>query len=200
MTHTIRMNSVKLVCVTLAILFSTIHSTVVEDLEDARLLVNKNILNNFVVEGSDIIVKYDIYNIGNQAALNVNLQDENFPVADFEYVSGHRSVKWPKIASGANVTHTAIVRPKITGPFDFTFATVSYMPNEKSEKPQVGHSTQLGQAYIQNFKEYNRKHASHMLDWILFVVMATPSIGFPFFLWFNSKKKYENVKKATKKE
>ena len=36
-----------------------------EELEDARLLVAKNILNNFIVEGSDIEIRYNIYNIGN---------------------------------------------------------------------------------------------------------------------------------------
>jgi translocon-associated protein subunit beta len=69
--------------------------------------------------------------------LNVNLVDENFPEPDFAYVSGFRSVKWPKIASGSNVTHTAVVRPRITGQFTFTHATVQYLPNEKAEKPQV---------------------------------------------------------------
>ena len=62
------MISVKLIYATLVALlvFDAIQCTVVEDLEDAKLLFNKNILNNYVVEGTDIIVKYSIYNIGNQ--------------------------------------------------------------------------------------------------------------------------------------
>lgn len=47
-------------------LVSSIQAATVEDLEDAKLLFVKNILNNYVVEGTDIIVKYGIYNIGNQ--------------------------------------------------------------------------------------------------------------------------------------
>ncbi len=34
--------------------------------EDGKLLVTKNIHNNYVVEGLDITVKYTIYNAGNQ--------------------------------------------------------------------------------------------------------------------------------------
>lgn len=41
-----------------------------EDLEDARLLVVKTLLNNFLVEGLDMSVKYTIYNIGNRLVSN----------------------------------------------------------------------------------------------------------------------------------
>jgi len=194
------MLKINLILITLVVLFNTINTSTVEDLDDAKLLVVKNILNNYVVEGTDIVMKYSIYNIGNQAALNVQLKDDNFPETDFIYASGFKSVKWPKVMSGSNVTHVAIVKPKVTGLFNFTHAEVSYFPNDKADKPQIGHSTELGQAYIQNFKEYNRKYASHSIDWIFFVIMCSPSIAFPFFLWFNSKKKYENIKKDSKRE
>jgi len=179
---------------------SLIRSATVEDLEDAKLLVLKNVMNNYVVEGTDIVVKYSIYNIGNQAAINVKLIEDNFPHDEFQYVSGFRQVIWPKIAPGSNVTHLAIVKPLITGEFDFTPATVKYLPNDKTQKVQIGHSTELGKAFIQNYKEYNRKYASHTLDWILFAVMCSPSLAFPFFLWFNSKKKYDALKKESKRE
>ena len=42
-----------------------------------------------------------------------------------------------KLPSTTNVTHTVIVKPKIVGLFNFTHATVSYLPNDKATKSQV---------------------------------------------------------------
>ena len=56
----IKLMALVLVCV------SSIHTATVEDLDEAKLLFVKNILNNYVVEGTDIVVKYGVYNIGSQ--------------------------------------------------------------------------------------------------------------------------------------
>ena len=44
---------------------NTIRPLSVEETEDANLLVVKNILNNYIVEGLDVEVRYNIYNTGN---------------------------------------------------------------------------------------------------------------------------------------
>jgi len=166
----------------------------VDDSEDAKLLIQKNVLNNFVVEGLDTTVKYTIYNIGSIPALNVQLKDANFPSEYFEYVSGFSSVQWPKISPASNVSHVAVVRPRVAGVFNFTHATVSYVANEKLNRVQVGYSTEMGEAYVQKQREYNRRFASHSLDWAMFVAIASPCIVFPYLLWYSSKRKYEAIK------
>lgn len=73
----------------------------------------------------------------NRPALNVKLQDDNFPADKFEYVVGFSSAKWARIQPSANVSHVAVVRPKMIGYFNFTHATISYMTSDKSTKLQV---------------------------------------------------------------
>jgi len=170
-----------------------------EDLEDARLLVVKNILNNYLVESLDITVKYTIYNIGNSAALSVKLEDGNFPVDKFEYATGFSKMKWSRIPPASNVSHSLTVRPKMFGAFNITSAVVSYLPSDKTSRTQVGYSSDLGEVYIQKLKDYNRKFASHTIYWIMFGVMAMPAIFLPYFLWYSSQKKHNksNKSKAT---
>ncbi|CAF0705116.1 unnamed protein product [Brachionus calyciflorus] len=183
-------------------LINYVHSDAVntnEDLEDARLLVAKNVLNNYVVEGLNLTIKYNIYNIGNSPALNVKLVDENFPAEYFEYATGFNVAQWARIPPQSNVTHIAVVSPKLPGLFNITSATVTYLPSEKATKVQTGYSSELGEVYIQRLRDYNRRFASHTIDWILFVVMAAPSIVIPYLLWSSSNSKYEKLEKSGKK-
>jgi len=170
-----------------------------EDLEDAKLLVAKNVLNNYVVEGLNLTIRYNIYNIGNSPALNVKLVDENFPSEYFEYATGFNVAQWARIPPQSNVTHVAVVSPKLPGLFNITSAIVTYLSSEKATKVQTGYSTELGEVYIQKLKDYNRRFASHTVDWLLFVIMAAPSILIPYSLWYSSKSKYEKLDKNSKK-
>jgi len=47
------------------LLSASISSAVNDDSNDAKLLVSKTVLNNYVVEGQNLTVKYTVYNIGN---------------------------------------------------------------------------------------------------------------------------------------
>jgi len=192
------MFSIKLLLITAFVFCLNFHCfscLVADESEDAKLLVAKNILNNYIVQDLDITLKYTIYNVGNVPALNVKLEDGNFPSDKFDYVTGANVVRWSKISPANNVSHVAVVRPKIVGAYNFTHAIVSYVANEKSAKVQIGYSTEAGEVYVQRLKDYNRKFASHTIDWLMFAIMAAPSIVFPYFLWFNSKRRYECASK-----
>jgi len=164
----------------------------------ARILAVKNIVNMYLVENKDLTVEYSLYNVGDSAALDVSLADNTFPTEDFELLHGQLDVKWERIAPGANVTHAAVLKPLKSGYFNFTSAEISYLASEDASEPTLGYTSGPGEGGIMAFKAFDRKFSPHILDWVAFAVMTTPSLMIPFALWYSSKSKYDNMSKSKK--
>lgn len=166
---------------------------------EARLLVQKRILNRYLVEGRDIIVDYNIYNVGGSAALDVRIVDNSFGGGDFQVVSGLLDLKVDRLPPNANVSHTVVVRPLKPGRFNFTSAEVYYRTSEEGQEVQVGHTSEPGEGGIVPVRDFDRRFSPHVMDWLAFAVMTLPSLGIPFLLWHTSKSKYEAILKQFKK-
>jgi len=165
----------------------------------AHLLVAKHIHNKFLVENQDIVVEYNIYNIGDSAAHDIRLNDAGFNAKFFELVKGLVNFKVDRLSPGANVSHSVVVRPKQPGYYNFTAAEIQYRPTEDSQQIQLAFSSEPGEGGVASYRDFDRKFSPHLLDWAAFVLMTLPSLGVPFFLWFKSKSKYENIAKRIKK-
>lgn len=120
--------------ISLILLNVTLPQIKADDSEsNARLLVSKQILNRYLVEKSDILVRYTIYNVGNIAAQTVTMHDDDFQRQAFDIVGGQPALSIDRIPPQSNYSHVLVVRPKSSGYFNFTAAEVSYKPHEEAE-------------------------------------------------------------------
>jgi len=174
------------------IFFTALVASALGEEGQARILISKQINNKYLVEGMDIVVKYNLYNVGDNAATNVQVADNGFRQEDFDLVAGQTKYKLDRVAPGANASHTVVVRPKKFGYFNFTAAEVTYSASE-SVGTVVGLSSDPGQGVIIAARDYERQFSAHLLDWAAFAVMTLPSLGIPFLLWWSSKSKYEAI-------
>ena len=111
----------------------------------------------------DIVVKYNLYNVGDNAATNVKVVDNGFRAEDFDIVSGQLKYKLDRVAPGANSSQTVVVRAKKFGYFNFTAAEVSYS-GEGAGITLTGLSSDPGQGVIIAARDYDRQFSAHMVS------------------------------------
>ena len=109
----------------------------------------------------DIVVKYNLYNVGDSAATDVKVVDAGFRPEDFDLVSGQPRYKLDRVAPGANSSHAIVIRPKKFGYFNFTSAEVRYQGEGGVQL--VGLSSDPGQGVIIAARDYERQFSAHLV-------------------------------------
>lgn len=161
---------------------------------NAKLLVDKEILNKYIVEGRDIVVNYHLINIGGSVARDVKVIDDTFPSERFEIVNGFTSFTIAQVVPGANVTHAVVLKPKANswGPHRFGPARVEYKLNDAGQL-QLATTSELGEAYVVAARTFDRKFSSQFLDWFIFAILCVPSVLGPYYLWYQSDSRLSNL-------
>ncbi|VDO73924.1 unnamed protein product [Haemonchus placei] len=162
---------------------------------NAFLVASKFPQSIYAVENMDLVLQYDLYNIGEKTALKVNLDDRHsFPTQSFEIVRGLFNVRFERISPGTNTTHLVVVRPRQFGIFNYTSAQISYI-SEGSMEIRVGYTNAPGEGYIYRLKEYERKFAPKYIYWIVFFILIAPTTLGSLLAYSKSKTKYEGLAK-----
>ncbi|XP_055350502.1 translocon-associated protein subunit beta-like [Paramacrobiotus metropolitanus] len=167
----------------------------------ARILAAKRILNQYLVQRKDLIVEYNLYNIGESVAYDVHLIEENFDKELFDVVSGFPKAHWDRIPPSQNVSHVIILQPKHYMSFNFTSARIQYKSGESQDASLVvGYTSAPGEGQIWEINQFNRQFAPHYADWITFLIMTIPTVGIPYLLWYRSKSRYDVSKTVLNKK
>nr|CAH8832058.1 unnamed protein product [Trichobilharzia regenti] len=157
--------------------------------DNVRLAVSKEILNEFIFEEKEMTILYTIYNFHeSRPARDVELFDV-FSETEFTQIHGSPSARWSIIPAASNVTHALVLVPQISGVHNFSSATVTYKSNDLQGNVLL-HTSAPGLITIHKVKEYNKRFASHTMEWIGFALIITPCLLIPYMSWYSSASKY----------
>jgi len=148
-----------------------------------NIIVHKTLITTNPVATQDLVVNVKIFNVGEGTAYDINLVDDSFRKDSFSHVQGLASARWEKLAPGANISHTFVVRPLNPGTFTSKPASLSYRQSPKGIE-QTAKSTTVGDIPIESVSQNAKRTAPHLKEWSIFGVLCTIVTVPAFFYWY----------------
>eukprot|EP01061_Rhynchopus_euleeides_P028552 TRINITY_DN4654_c0_g1_i1.p1 TRINITY_DN4654_c0_g1~~TRINITY_DN4654_c0_g1_i1.p1 ORF type:complete len:214 (+),score=90.94 TRINITY_DN4654_c0_g1_i1:70-711(+) len=157
--------------------------------EGPALAVYKTLSMEDAVEGHNLTVTVQIYNLGDTAAHNVELDDNQWSNAQGGYKNS-----WDKIESGAVEVSSYTVVPDAAGKtLGVEPAKVTFKVSEASESVRAAFSNNVYDTTaalglpILTQAEFDKKASHRVKEWLTFLLLLFVPLGIPFFLFHQSK-------------
>lgn len=115
-------------------------SSIVGDIP-AFVLLRKELAEDVVVKGRNMTVVLSAYNAGGSPAYQVSLSDENWSSDSWEFIEGSMTATTDKVKPGETFTHSFVLRPKFSGEYAHSPASISYAPILDADPPVSGVSS-----------------------------------------------------------
>jgi len=164
---------------------------------NADILAYKYHVTNYAVVDEDLVVSIKIFNVGETTAFDVSVTDE-WPEDSFGRVSGIHSALFERIPPGGNVSHSFIVKPKMSGYFESNPAKVEYR-NSPRGLVEVSYSNNIGTFDVDATNELARRTNPHWKEWGIFALLGFVAILPAYYRWSSIVSEYDNGIKRDKK-
>eukprot|EP01119_Soliformovum_irregulare_P005489 TRINITY_DN17245_c0_g1_i1.p1 TRINITY_DN17245_c0_g1~~TRINITY_DN17245_c0_g1_i1.p1 ORF type:complete len:187 (+),score=42.74 TRINITY_DN17245_c0_g1_i1:51-611(+) len=144
--------------------------------EEPNLIAFKELDGRDVIHNTPFRINVTIYNVGEGAAFDVSVTDDSWVSSHFRLGGTNvTNAKFDRIPAASNVTYSYTVTPIEAGDVFTGAAKILYRPGPKSNFRIVRSST-LGLLPVETVAAAAKRTASHIVDYILFLVLAALAV------------------------
>ncbi|KAL0489615.1 translocon-associated protein subunit beta [Acrasis kona] len=144
------------------------------------LIVYKNLKEYEAIVNNNITIAITVYNVGESAAYNVQIKDNDWPEGSVETLEGENKASVDVIEAGSNFTFSYTIVPRATGDILTIPAVVSFSPvQDDDSNRKFSRSNPIPKIPVLTQSEYDKKHDGHVDDVLIFLLLLTLPIGVP---------------------
>mmetsp|Transcript_25515 Transcript_25515/g.78511 ORF Transcript_25515/g.78511 Transcript_25515/m.78511 type:complete len:179 (-) Transcript_25515:134-670(-) len=149
------------------------------------LLARKQVPTSaIVVEGKQLPLVYELYNIGDVPATGITVKDDIDPSV-FTVVQGDPNARIPELAPNASHSYNLTVVPRVYGFVDVPRAVVDYTMAGQAKRMV---SSSPGPLNVTSAGAYLRATSYYLQEWSVFFLFTLPTVAVPA-LYFHAFQK-----------
>ena len=165
------------------------------------LLAYKHVKDFEAIINNNLTVSITVYNVGEHAAYDVHVKDNDWPAGSFDTLEGETKATFDRIEAGSSVTFKYTIVPRATGEIQTLPAKITFKPAQDADETdvKVAYSNGLPKIPVLTQTEYDRRHDSHVDEWFIFLLLLALPVGAPATMYLFANNQIEQLAAEKKK-